>query len=69
MKLGQASGVDFDTEGNVVIFHRGDRSWGYETFDNNNHFLQQDLGPIQSDTVYVIHPVSGQLLHQWGRNM
>jgi peptidylamidoglycolate lyase len=69
VKLGQASGVDFDTEHNVVIFHRGDRQWGYETFDLKNNFLQKDLGPIQSNTVYVIHPTSGKVLHEWGSNM
>jgi len=28
VKLGQASGTDFDLHGNVVVFHRGDRVWG-----------------------------------------
>ena len=31
-KLGQLSGCDIDVYGNVIIFHRGDRMWGYNTF-------------------------------------
>lgn len=66
---GQPSGVDFDTAGNVVVFHRGDREWNYHTFDTNNNFQQRDLGPIKTDTVLIIDPASGKLLHKWGKNM
>jgi len=69
VKLGQASGVDFDTEGNVVVFHRGDRVWGGDTFDQRNNYRQRDLGPIKTDTILIIHPQSGKILHQWGRDM
>jgi hypothetical protein len=69
VKLGQASGVDFDTEGNVVVFHRGDRVWDGQTFDQRDNYRQKDLGPIKSDTVLIIHPKTGKILHQWGRDM
>ena len=32
-KFGQLSSVAFDTYGNVVVFHRGDRTWNGFTFD------------------------------------
>jgi len=69
VKLGQASGVDFDTAGNVVVFHRGDRLWDHDTFDNRNVYRHQNSGPIEADTVLIIHPTSGKILHQWGKNM
>lgn len=67
--LGQASGVDFDTAGNVVVFHRGDRVWDYHTFDARNNYLQKEKGPIKDDTVLIIDPKSGKLLHSWGKDM
>lgn len=67
--FGQTSGIDFDLLGNVVVFHRADRVWDYDTFDNYNNYLKQSLGPIKTDTVYVLDPVSGDVLHQWGRNL
>ncbi|CAG7657333.1 unnamed protein product [Allacma fusca] len=67
--VGQASGVDFDTLGNIVVFHRGDRTWNYATFDNQDRYQQQSLGPISTDTVFVISPTTGNILHQWGKNL
>ena len=32
-KFGQLSSVAFDVYGNVVVFHRGDRTWNGFTFD------------------------------------
>lgn len=69
VKLGQATGVDFDTTGNVVVFHRGDRTWDSDTFDNQNAYKHRNLGPIHEDTVLIIHPTSGILLHHWGKDM
>lgn len=66
--LGQSSGVDFDTAGNIVVFHRGDRVWDYHTFDNRNNYAQKEKGPIKADTVLIIDPSSGKMLHSWGKD-
>ncbi|ODN03814.1 Peptidyl-glycine alpha-amidating monooxygenase B [Orchesella cincta] len=67
--IGQASGVDFDTAGNIVVFHRGDRVWDYHTFDARNNYAQKEKGPIKTDTVLIIDPSSGKLLHKWGKDL
>ncbi|KAI1731404.1 NHL repeat domain-containing protein [Ditylenchus destructor] len=50
-RLGQVSGLAFDNAGNVVIFHRGRRTWGYATFTADN--VLQDKTPIDTSTVLV----------------
>lgn len=71
VELGQASGVSLDSEGLVYVFHRGDRQWGYETFDLQNRLRdsQRSRGPIPVPTVIIFHPVSGEVLKKWGQNL
>lgn len=68
LKFGGVSAVDFDTNGNVVIFHRGDRVWDARTF-NANTFTRRDLGPIQQNTVMAFHPKTGKLLYECGKGL
>ena len=54
--LGQATGVDIDSQGNVLVFHRAGRTWT-EPFPAE---------PIARPTVWVFHGKTGRLLRSWG---
>jgi peptidylamidoglycolate lyase len=54
--LGQATGVDVDSKGNVWVFHRAGREWS-EPFPTD---------PIGRPTVWVFDGHSGRLLKSWG---
>ncbi|XP_065210998.1 peptidyl-alpha-hydroxyglycine alpha-amidating lyase 1-like isoform X2 [Planococcus citri] len=69
IKLGQVSSVSIDNRGNIYVFHRGDRTWNIETFYYNNTYKNRDLGPISLPTIAVIHPQTGALLYEWGKNI
>ena len=57
MKLGQVSGIDIDSEGNVYIFHRAERIWEGEPIE---------LKTIASPTVLVLNSETGEVISQWG---
>jgi peptidylamidoglycolate lyase len=57
--LGQVSGVDVDSHGNVFIFHRAERVWQGEVLA---------LPPIASPTVLTFDSETGELVTQWGTN-
>ena len=47
-KFGQLSSVAFDVYGNVVVFHRGDRTWNGFTFDRYWYIIEVDInGKVQ----------------------
>ncbi|TSS11568.1 Peptidyl-glycine alpha-amidating monooxygenase [Bagarius yarrelli] len=69
LQLGQVSGLALDSDENLVIFHRGDHSWGINSFDSDAIYLQRSLGPIQQSTILVVDPVKGKVLKASGRNM
>lgn len=48
----------------ILIYGRG-----YDTFDSRNYYTQRNLGPIKVDTVLIIHPTNGKILHKWGKDM
>lgn len=54
--LGQATGVDVDSRGNVYVFHRSDRPWTDEPA----------LPFIAGPTVEVFEAASGRHLRSWG---
>lgn len=54
--LGQATGVDVDSKGNVWVFHRAGRAWS-EPFP---------IEPIGRPTVWVFDGQTGRLLTSWG---
>jgi peptidylamidoglycolate lyase len=56
--LGQATGVDVDSQGNVWVFHRAGREWT-EPFP---------MEPIGLPTVWVFDGRTGRLLKSWGAN-
>ena len=57
--LGQATGVDVDSSGNVYVFHRSGRPW------TNEPALPFISGP----TVEVFEVASGRHLRSWGANL
>ncbi|XP_014468096.1 PREDICTED: peptidyl-alpha-hydroxyglycine alpha-amidating lyase 1 [Dinoponera quadriceps] len=63
----QVSAVSMDPNGNVAIFHRGDRIWGFDTFDNANR-LNPTYGRIVQNTIILLDK-SGKTLLEWGKNM
>ncbi|XP_036224393.2 peptidyl-alpha-hydroxyglycine alpha-amidating lyase 1 isoform X2 [Bactrocera oleae] len=69
LKLGSVSAVSFDKEGNVVIFHRVDRLWDGNTFNNRNVFQQRKKGPIRDNTVLALERKSGHVVYGWGKGL
>ncbi|RXN11816.1 peptidyl-glycine alpha-amidating monooxygenase isoform X1 [Labeo rohita] len=69
LQLGQVSGLALNSNGDLIIFHRGDHKWGFNSFDFNGIYQQRDLGPIQQSTIVVVDPVKGKVLKASGRNM
>ncbi|XP_043498884.1 peptidyl-alpha-hydroxyglycine alpha-amidating lyase 1 [Polistes fuscatus] len=67
LKLRQISAVSLHPNGNIVLFHRGNRSWDQDTFDNENKF-DPNKGPIRQNTILIMDK-SGKKLLQWGKNM
>ena len=55
--LGQVTGVDVDSNGDVYVFHRAERFWGGEEID---------LEYIASPTVLVLDSQTGEVIDQWG---
>ncbi|XP_034653614.1 peptidyl-alpha-hydroxyglycine alpha-amidating lyase 1 isoform X1 [Drosophila subobscura] len=68
VKLGAVTAVSFDKAGNVVIFHRVDRIWGQDTFDNANQYREKYRGPIRESTVLALEPATGRVQYDWGKN-
>ncbi|KAM3874340.1 peptidyl-glycine alpha-amidating monooxygenase B [Diretmus argenteus] len=69
LQLGQVSGLALDSDGNLVIFHRGDHRWGINSFDNQALYQQRNFGTIQQSTILVVDPVKGYVLKASGRDM
>ncbi|KAJ8670304.1 hypothetical protein QAD02_001563 [Eretmocerus hayati] len=67
LELGQLSAVSLDPNGNIAIFHRGDRVWVGGMF-GNDHKLNSNFGPIPQNTIFLLDK-DGSILLQWGRNM
>ncbi|XP_011869021.1 PREDICTED: peptidyl-alpha-hydroxyglycine alpha-amidating lyase 2 [Vollenhovia emeryi] len=64
--LGEVSGVAVDSTGNLVIFHRGDRSWNYDTFNEDGEYQEKYKGPIRDNTVLTLDSKTGEIIHGWG---
>ncbi|XP_078484053.1 peptidyl-glycine alpha-amidating monooxygenase B [Ciona intestinalis] len=65
--IGQAGGVAVRKNGQVIVFHRGYRTWGANSFRVNT-FVQKN-SPITVNTVYSYNPTTGTLEDAWGSNM
>ena len=58
--LGQATGVDVDSKGQVYVFHRSGRLWSNE---------QLPLPTISRPTIDVFEAASGKHVRSWGANL
>lgn len=59
--LGNPTGIDIDTNQNIVVFHRADRNWS---------LLGSMPGkPIQGKTILIIDKDNGKLINSWGNNL
>lgn len=67
LKLNQISAVSMDPNGNIAIFHRGDRIWDSNSFDKENRF-NPDIGPISQNTIVLLNK-SGKIILQLGKDM
>ncbi|XP_071446879.1 peptidyl-alpha-hydroxyglycine alpha-amidating lyase 1 [Hetaerina americana] len=68
-ELGQLSAVSIDTHGNVIIFHRGDRTWESRTFLPNHSYDERHRGPIKENTVVGFNSVTGDVVFEWGNDI
>jgi len=66
--MGQISGVSVDIYGNVVVFHRGDRTWNGNSFKNDNTYGGDKDVPIPFDTVLTINS-TGHTINSWGKDL
>ncbi|XP_012253737.2 peptidyl-alpha-hydroxyglycine alpha-amidating lyase 1 [Athalia rosae] len=67
IQFGQLSAVSIDPQGNVAVFHRGNRVWGLVTFDVHEKFDREE-GPIRQNTIVLIDSTGKKIL-EWGRSM
>ncbi|KAK4321848.1 hypothetical protein Pmani_007385 [Petrolisthes manimaculis] len=64
--FGQVTAVSLDSAGDVVIFHRGERSWDGSTFRGNR--LRDPKLPITRPAIIHMAKDTGRILHKWGEN-
>jgi peptidylamidoglycolate lyase len=60
-KLGNPTGIDIDTNQNIVVFHRTDREWPLSG--------PMPGKPIQGKTILIIDKDNGKLIGSWGGNL
>jgi len=70
--LGNIAGVDTDSKGNVIFFHRGEHGWDGTTFTLNNEYKGKS-GPAIKEPTLIRMDASGQIQNpvndMWGRDM
>uniref|UniRef100_A0A0B7AXT5 peptidylamidoglycolate lyase n=1 Tax=Arion vulgaris TaxID=1028688 RepID=A0A0B7AXT5_9EUPU len=66
--LGMVVSVDVDTNGDLFVFHRADRPWTKDTFQENNELSVEARTPISKDTIYKVNPTTGRLITSFGGN-
>jgi peptidylamidoglycolate lyase len=59
--LGNPTGIDTDTNDNIVVFHRAGREWPL--------FGSMPRAKIAENTILVINRNDGQLLGSWGKDI
>lgn len=60
VKLGNPTGIDIDSSGDIFIFHRADREWPLVG--------PMPKDPIAAKTILKLDAETGQLLDSWGDN-
>lgn len=62
------SAVAFDLEDNVVVFHRGDRVWGPNTFNQSNYYMES-MKPIDTPTLVAYYRNTGSVSYKTGEGL
>lgn len=57
----QASGVSVGPDGHPVVFHRGDRKWDQDSFDNHDNYTGPDY-PIPQEAVIKVDRELGEII-------
>lgn len=66
--IGQVGGIDTSFDGNLVVFHRGSRKWGYDSF-HNDVFNTGKYGAIPEDVLSLVDTKTYKLISSWGANI
>jgi peptidylamidoglycolate lyase len=61
LKLGNPTGIDIDSNQNIILFHRADRKWPL--------LGTMPSSPIKSKTILIINKESGNLINGWGDSL
>ncbi|ESO92580.1 hypothetical protein LOTGIDRAFT_204047 [Lottia gigantea] len=69
IKLGQVGGLAVAPNDNLVVFHRGNRRWSWDTFNSDNTYALKSLGPIVNDTLVHIDTKTGKKTNSHGSNL
>lgn len=64
-KIGQVGGLDTDSEGNLIVFHRGSRRWSFDSFFNDN-FNTFRYGAIKENVLSLINTETMKETDSWG---
>ncbi|XP_017123406.1 peptidyl-alpha-hydroxyglycine alpha-amidating lyase 2 [Drosophila elegans] len=67
--FGQVTAVAVDPQGNPVVFHRAERYWDVNTFNESNIYYLIEYGPIKENTIYVLDAKTGAIKSGWGSSM
>jgi len=65
--IGQVGGLAVCPEGNVHVFHRGERMWNASTFDKNDIYKHQSDGTLP-ETIEVLSRKDGKCLERLGKD-
>lgn len=68
MPYGQVVAVALDSEGDVVVFHRGEQSWDGSSFTDGN-VLRNKQNVIKRPALLHLKKDTGELLHKWGEKL
>lgn len=65
--IGQVGGLAVCPEGNVHVFHRGNRVWDWRTFDRHDNYLLQDNGTL-GETIEILSRKDAKCLQRLGHD-
>lgn len=66
-RIGQVGGIATDFDGNLIVFHRADRKWSFDSFFFDN-FNTIKYGKIDKDVLALINSDTMQEMDSWGAN-
>lgn len=67
--VGQVSGIAALPSGDVAIFHRADRQWTEDTFNQSSKSVRNQDDLIRNDTIMIIDREDGSSVTSFGSNL